>query len=206
MARNLWRMFFALGGLGILAGGPLHPAGTMAEMLAHADWFRSHALMLAGFVAMAIGLLLFGRTSGLPARTNWWLRAAVVGCVLQSIEMAFHTAAMVDHDKLVSGASTPVLTTHLWMTALLYPVFAVTFTGFVVVAAKDRALGSWWIAWLGIAGALAHGAAGPLVVIWEIDWARELFPLVVLVAIWFVIAACWPVRASRAGPAWMEPR
>jgi hypothetical protein len=47
MARNLWRMFFALSGAGILAGGPLHPVGTMADMLAHPDWFSAHALMLS---------------------------------------------------------------------------------------------------------------------------------------------------------------
>jgi hypothetical protein len=148
---------------------------------------------------MAIGLALFSRTPGLSARTRWWLRAAIVGTALQAIEMAFHTAAMVDHDKLVAGAPTPVLTTHLWMTAVLYPVFAFTLIGFIIAAARDRTLGSWWIAWLGVIGALAHGAAGPLVVIWEIEPARELFPLIVLVAIWSVMAACWPTPASRPG-------
>jgi hypothetical protein len=92
MVGNLWRVFFVLAGAGILAGGPLHPDGTMSEMLAHPDWFRSHALMFAGFVALTIGLALFGRTPGLPPRTRWWLRAAIVGTALQAIEMAFHTA------------------------------------------------------------------------------------------------------------------
>ena len=194
--QNLWRVFFVLCGIGILAGGPLHPGGTMAEMLAHPDWFRSHALMLAGFVALVIGLALYGQRTALPAGTRRWLRAALAGSMLQSIEMAFHTAAMIDHDKLVAGAPTPVLSTHLWLTALFYPVFAVTTAGFIVSGARERVLGSWWIAWLGIAGGLAHGAAGPLVVIWEVEWARELFPLIVLFALWCVLAACWPARAS----------
>ena len=81
-------------------------------------------------------------------------------------------------------------------------VFAVTTIAFIVAAARDRVLGSWWIAWLGIAGALAHGAAGPLVVIWGVEWARELFPLIVLVAAWLVIAACWPARTPHASAAW----
>jgi len=199
MAMNLWRLFFALCGIAILVGGPMHPGGTMAEMLAHPLWFRSHLLVLVGFIAMTVGLALYQRHP-LTARTRWWLRAAIAGGILQSIEMAFHTAAMVDHDSLVAGGPTPVLTTHLWLTALLYPVFALTMVGFIAASARDRLLGSWWLAWLGIAGALAHGAAGPLVVIWELAWARALFPLITLVALWFVIAASLPASVARTAP------
>jgi hypothetical protein len=108
--------------------------------------------------------------------------------------MVFHTAAMVDLDRLLTGAPTPVLTTHLWMTAVVYPLFAAILIGFLVAASRDRLLGSWWIAWLGIIGAIGHGLAGPLVVVWNIEWARSLFLGIVLVAIWMIAAAGWPAR------------
>ena len=59
-------------------------------------------------------------------------------------------------------------------------------------------LGSWWIAWLGIIGAAAHGVAGPLAVIWNIQ--TELFALIVLLALWMVLAACRPARAAVRQP------
>ena len=192
-----WRLFFLLSAVLLLAGGPQHPGGTMAEMLAHPAWFPSHMLMLAGFVALLAGLMLYSRSRALPDRTRTWLRLAVIGTVLQTVEMAFHTAAAVDHAHLVAGEPTPVLTTHLWLSVLLYPVFGLTLAGFILTAMRARALGSPWIAWLGVAGVLAHGAAAPLVILLEIEGARILFPLVLFFALWLILAALWPVRAAQ---------
>ena len=102
------------------------------------------------------------------------------------------------HDRLVAGLATPVLTTHLWMTAVVYPIFALTIIAFLIAAGRDRVLGSWWIAWLGIIGVTGHGIAGPLVVIWGIQ--TGLFALIVLLAIWMILAACWPATASVRDP------
>jgi hypothetical protein len=196
-----WRICFFLAGAAILAGGPLHPDGTMAEMLAHPDWLVSHSLMTLGFVLMTLGLFMWGGTAAATHRTRSTLRVAVLATALQAIDMAFHTAAMVDHDRLVTGLATPILTTHLWMTAVVYPIFGAAIIAFLVTAARDRVLGSWWIAWLGIIGAAGHGAAGPLVVIWEIPGANVLFPLIVLLGIWMIAAAVWPVSgAARTNP------
>ena len=57
-------------------------------------------------------------------------------------------------------------------------------------------LGSPWIAWLGILGAAAHGAAPPLVVLLEVEWATFLFRLLLLFALWLVLAALWPLRVT----------
>jgi hypothetical protein len=194
--RNLWRACFVLGGITILAGGPMHPEGTMEEMLKHPDWFAAHALITVGFAAMAAGLFLWGRNRFAGPATRRWLRPALALTILQGLDMAVHTAAMVDHERLAAGLATPVLTTHLWLTAIVYPVFAVAVIGFLLAAGRDRVLGSWWIAWIGIAGAAGHGLAGPLTVVFEIPWARALFPLLVLVGIWMLLAACWPARAA----------
>jgi alkylhydroperoxidase/carboxymuconolactone decarboxylase family protein YurZ len=199
---GLWRVFFALSALLILVGGPQHPGGTMAEMLANPKWVPSHVLMLAGFLAFLAGLILYQRSFALPDRTRRWVRLAVIATALQAVEMAFHTAAAVDHANLVAGRATPVLTTHLWLAVALYPVFGLAVIGLIVAATRDRVLGSPWIAWIGILGALAHGAAAPLTILTEISWARLLFPFLMLLALWLLLAALWPIRmTSRRTPA-----
>jgi hypothetical protein len=174
----------------------MHPGGTMAEMLADPSWLPGHALVTLGFIGLSAGLLAWGRGAALPPRTAKWLTLVFWASVVQSIDMAIHTAAMVDLDRYVAGQPTPVLTTHLWMTATVYPLFAALFIGFLVTASRDRLLGSWWIAWMGIVGAIGHGLAGPLVVVWDIEWARDLFPLILLVALWMMAAAGWPARRA----------
>lgn len=194
----VWRPFLALCGIMILLGGPQHPGGTMAEMLAHPGWVPAHGLQLVGYVSLVIGLLFFGRSRALPPRTRRWSRIALAGAVLQMIEMAFHTAAVVDAENLVAGAATPVLSIHLRITPVIYPLFAIAMSGLIVAGARERALGSWWIAWLGILGVVAQGAAGLLVGGFDLLQFRFLFPGVVLFALWAVLAAFWPVRRAAA--------
>ena len=189
-----WRLAFILSALLILVGGPQHPDGTMAEMLGHPAWFRAHSLLLAGFVALLVGLFFFRSSSTLPHATRRWTRFAVIGTVLQTVEMVLHTAAAVDHSNLVAGNATPVLTTHLVASVVFYPIFAATFVGLIVVAARDGVLGSRWISWLGIAGLVAHGAAPPLVG-FGIEGARVLFPLLGLFALWLLLAGLWGFRS-----------
>jgi hypothetical protein len=191
---GLWRVFFILTALFIVVGGPQHPQGTMGEMLANPKWIPSHALLLAGFVAFLIGLLLYQRGVGLPDRTRRWARLAVVATILQSVEMTLHAAAAVDHANLMAGRTTPVLTTHLWMAVIVYPIFGLTLAGFILATARDRALGSPWIAWIGILGVLAHGASAPLVVAFKVPGAGILFPFLMLFAVWALLAGLWPVR------------
>jgi hypothetical protein len=193
-----WRGLFAAGGAAISVGGSMHPGGSMAEMLAHPDWFPSHALVSLGFACITAGLWLWGRERALPQRSGRWWRIALAATLVQTLDMLLHTSAMVDHAHLVAGEPTPVLATHLVMTAIVYPIFALCTIGFIVAAARDRVLGSRWIAWLGIVGAVGHGLAGPLVAIWDVGWARPLFPLIVLVALWYMLAACLPtLRVQR---------
>ena len=90
-----WRALLAACGVLIFIGGPMHPGGTMAEMLAHPMSFTGHALVFLGFVALVGALVAYGRQD-VPARVRPWLRFAVVGAVVQAIEMAVHTMAYVD--------------------------------------------------------------------------------------------------------------
>lgn len=195
MKLQLWRLCFIVSALFLMAGGPQHPAGTMAEMLGDPKWVPAHSLMLVGFVTLLAGLLLYKRSISLPAAANRWLKFAIIGTVLQAIEMAMHTAAVVDHHHLVAGQSTPVLTAHLWLAVIFYPIFGVTIIGFIIAGMRDHVIGSPWIGWLGIAGALANGLAPVLVVLLKIEAARILFPLVLLLALWLILAGLWPLRA-----------
>jgi hypothetical protein len=168
----------------------------MAEMLAHPDWVWSHALTLGGFASLLVGLILYQRSVVLPDRTRAWVRFAVLGSALLVVEMAFHTAASIDKLNLVAGRATPVLTTHLWLSVVLYPIFGLTLVGLITAGVRDRVLGSVWIAWMGILGTVAPALAAPLVVLLHVEWARNLFPLMVLFALWVLLAGLWPIRAE----------
>jgi len=195
MKPSPWRVCFIVSALFLIAGGPQHPSGEMHEMLASPKWVPAHSLMLAGFAVLLIGLLLYRQATSLPPTTQKWLRFAIIGTVLQTIEMALHTAAVVDHDHLVAGQATPVLTTHLWLAVFFYPIFALSIIGFIIAGIRDRVIGSPWIGWLGIVGALGHGAAAPLVVALKIQGAAILFPFLMLLALWLILAGLWPVRS-----------
>ena len=104
----LWRPAFVLAAVLLLVGAPQHPDGTMEEMLGHPAWIRAHSLMLAGFTAFLVGLMVLRAAPALPERTHRWTGYALVGTALQVVEMVLHTASVVDHGNLVAGQPTPV--------------------------------------------------------------------------------------------------
>jgi hypothetical protein len=203
MARRFdwWRPAFILAGGLILAGGPQHPGGTMVEMLGDPNWTIAHVLMLGGFVALALGLIALGPETGLPTPVRRARRWALIGTGVQIVEMVLHTLASADHANLMAGRATPILSTHLMLALVAYPIFAATMVFFIVVATRERALGSPFIAWLGVVGAIGHGIAPPLTMLTTLPWARRLFPLLVLLALWAILTALWPRRVEVPGEA-----
>lgn len=202
---EMWRMWFLAGGVLITVGGPRHPGGTMLEMLSHPDWFMSHALVLLGFGAFLTGLLLFARSQANTPALRRWTKLAIAGTALMTLEMAVHTAAMVDAGHLAAGHATPVLSTHLVMSVLFYPAFGVTSAFFMIAASRQRAIGSPLFVWLGVLGTLANGLAPVLVVGFGWIEARILFRAIVGVALWMVMSALWPSRAVAAVKDRLEP-
>lgn len=192
----LSRSLLALSGVIIFVAGPFHPSGDIAEMLAHPDWLWMHSLLVVGFVTLLIALIVWQRSTAHPARTALWLKLAIAATALQALEMVVHTAAYVDHAHLVAGASTPVLTTHLRMSMVFYPLFGTAMIGLIVAGVRDRTLGSTRIAWLGILGAIGHSLAPPLVVGLGLMEAAIGFPMLMLLALWVVFAAIWPARPA----------
>lgn len=197
----LWRVALFLAGAFILIGGPQHPGGTMEQMLADPRWVPGHAAITVGFAAFLAALVLHRRSVPLTRRAARWTTFAIWGTAFQILEMVVHTAAAVDHGRLVAGEPTPVLMTHLALSLVAYPAFGITVIGWILATARDRLAGSRWIAWLGVLGAVAHGAAPPLVVGLDVPGARVLFPMVMLFALWCVLAAFWPRAAEAVSPA-----
>ena len=193
-----WRFLFAAAGVLMAVGGPRHPGGTMLEMLRHPDWFMAHALVTLGYAAMAVGLVAFSHTEANTPAMRRWTRFAIVATALQTVEMAVHTAAMVDASHLAAGHATPVLTTHLAMSMLFYPLFGLASAAFFINGMRARAIGSPWIVWIGVIGTLANGLAPILVGLVGWQEARVLFVFMIGIAIWLLLAAVWPTSALRA--------
>lgn len=192
-----WRVAFFAAGILILAGAPRHPRGTMVEMLAHHDWFLAHTLMVAAYLALVAGLVLFARVPGLSGNLRLWTRLAAGAAALEALEMTVHTAASVDAANLAAGLPTPVLTTHLTMALLIYPLFGATIAVFMVKGMRERAVGSPWIVWLGLIAAITHALVMPLVFPLQMGWAGIFFPMILGLGLWLVLSALWPARVAQ---------
>lgn len=196
---RIWRGVFVVAGILYLAGGAQHPRGEMEAMLADPIWVPGHLTSLAGLLAFAVGLVLFRRANPTSASLDRWVRLGIVVAALETIEMAVHTLAYVDAHALVAGHSTPVLTTHLWLATLIYPIFGVVMFGMIRAGQREGALGSPWINWIGMVGAIAHGIVMPLIFFFDFMPARVLFPIAALtLSLWFILAGVWPVRSVVA--------
>jgi len=188
-----WRAAFVLGGLLYFRGSSQHPrADSMAGMMRDPVWVQSHSTILVGLVVLTIGLVLFRRSQSAQPALGRWLGLATIAMVLEVIEMAVHTVAYVDADALAAGMSTPVATTHFWLATLIYPLFGIALFGLVRAGMQTRELGSPWIGWLGLLGAVAHGIVMLLVYPLGIGEAGILFPVAAItIAAWFILAGVW---------------
>ena len=176
-------------------GGPLHPRDeTMHGMLVNPDWFPSHMAQLVGFGLMTLGMMRFRRIMPHSPAVQRWSGLAALGLALQTVEMAFHLASMVDAEKLAAGQATPILSTHIVLALTIYPLLAILMSGFVIAAAKTRELGNPWLAPLAIFGLVAQAIAVVLVAGFDMQAARIGFPMVMAFALWTVVVSLMPSR------------
>lgn len=195
-----WRPFLLAAGVLMIAGAMTHPRDpSMQQMLMNPIWVPSHTLMLAGYVSLLASLLLLRRSGGGPV--GRWMLIAVVGTALQTLEAFFHLIAVVDAERMHAGHATPVFTVHMVLGALGYPVFALVAIALVVAGARTRTLGSWWIAPLGILGALLPGLAGVLVIWMGVTGVGFLFAGIAIFGLWAIVASVLPVRVAAGSPA-----
>ena len=182
----------------MLIGGALHPAGLedapfmehTAVMLRNPVWPTSHAFSLLGSLLLLTGLLLARQDADVAEAVGpRLLRIAVVGNAVWCIEGLAHLLAYRDLDALVSGGPTPILSVHLAMAVVSYPL-----GNFPLVLVGPR-LGRNWqplvrvFAWLGAIGGLVYGVSAPIVVLNQDQGYGILFPIgATLVAVWLLAA------------------
>jgi len=167
-----WRIALVTSGLVMLAGAPRHPGSDakypmrqeLAIMTSHPDWVPAHVMIMLSTMLLAAGLLLAYRKKAWPG-VQPALGIAAVAVTAYVIETAFHLAAAVDNHALHHGGATPVATTHIWLSVLLYPV-----TGLALSYLGIRQLAVWRGArrFLGLpaaVGGLAHAVSVPLTLV-----------------------------------------
>lgn len=194
-----WRPLLLAAGVLMIAGAATHPRDpSMQQMLMNPIWVPSHALMLAGYVSLLASLYLLHRSGGGPV--GRWMVIALAGTALQTLEAFFHLIAVVDAERMQAGHATPVFTAHMLLGGLGYPVFALVAIALVIAGARTRTLGAWWIAPLGILGALLPGLAGVLVIWMGATGVGVLFAGIAIFGLWEILAAVLPVRVAAGSP------
>lgn len=207
MRIQAWRVAFLLAGATMFAGGPRHPSpdtgqpfeAALAGMLAHPAWVPSHLGLLAGYASLLLGLWLWSRDGGHAGLSRGWMRFVLIAAVLAVVEMAIHTAAVVDLERLRAGAATPVLTTHIVLTGVVNPLIGGALAVVAVLAGRARSLGSPWVSWTAALGGPMYGFASVYVVVTHDQRVSPLFAIgSILIALWLLLIAVWPTRAARA--------
>ena len=205
MLIRTWRPTLAIAGILLLIGGPLHPpvdttksfSESTALMLAHPNWPIAHALMLASYVLILLAFVGAAHRSDIPNSVRRILRFAQLGTALSVVEMAFHLAAMVDLSSLMAGGPTPVLTTHLSLAVVAYPMLGLSVAALAFQGARTRSFGRRAIGWLGVLGGLAHGLSAPIVVLTHDQRFSPLFTGAAVMALWLCAVAIWPIDRTR---------
>jgi hypothetical protein len=206
MLIRTWRPMLAIAGILLLIGGPLHPKAdttksfneSTALMLAHPNWPIAHALILASYILLLLALVGMAQRSELPNSVRRILRFAQVGAALAVVEMAFHLAATADRSSLIAGGPTPLLTAHMTLAVVAYPMLGLSVAALALQGARTRSFGGWAIGWLGALGGVAHGMAAPIVVLTRDQRYSPLFMGAAVMALWLCLVAIWPIAKARA--------
>ncbi len=176
-----WRIALVASGVVMLTGAPRHPSSDakysmreeLAIMTSHPDWVPAHLMVMVATILLAAGLLMAYRKGAWPG-VQPALGIAAVAVTAYVVETGFHLAAAVDNHALHHGGATPVATTHVWLSLLLYPV-----TGLALSYLGIRQLAVWrgarrFVGLPAAVGGLAHAVSVPLT--WALPDA-ELSPL-----------------------------
>jgi hypothetical protein len=199
----------AAAGLLMAAGGILHPHAdtgadyetALAGMFEASAWTASHAMVLLGFLLLALSMATLVRERGRdwPAglRVAGW--AVAIGAGLAVVESVPHLFASSEADALLSGEATPLTDVHALLGAVTTPVVGLSLAALAVLSARDRVLGNGRIAAaVAVAGGLAYTLAGPLMLITADPAFSPLFAGSAALAVWLVLAGVRTARRERA--------
>lgn len=203
---RVWPWAFAAGGVLFLIGGALHPdedsslpeAEATADFIGAPTWIPAHTLILIGSLGFAIGLFALARSrmslSTAAQRAAW---VAAIGAALFFIESFFHLAAFADEDAALAGNATPLLSTHMAMALVVYPLFTFALAALAVLS-RDT-LTHPVIGILGAIGAVIFGLAPALAGLAGIEALGWMFPVGgIALALWFtVVGVTGLIRSTR---------
>jgi hypothetical protein len=194
-ARRLGGLLLAVGGVGFLLGGALHPIPRNAEtfhdamvsMLSNPLWPAAHWIELVAGLVLVWALLLLvdsGWANGSVGALAG-ARLATVGTLFMSVQWAVEIAARSALDAYTGGAAVPIASLIDAMQAVGWPALGF---GFALLAASVPASAPRLVVILGAAGAVALGLAGLLAQGLHIVQAGVLFPGGHLLALWMIWA------------------
>ena len=199
-----WAMIAAAAAF--VVGGLLHPdedpslpeAAGFAAWIGDPLWVPSHTLILVGGIVLVPGLLgLLGARPGLSAGARRAGRVAVIAAVLWAVESLPHLAAATESAAAAAGQPTPILMSHQLLALLAYPLVGLSVAALAVLGGRQLAHPGF--AALAVIGGLAWGVApwavGPL----GIERLGLLFPVGMLMALWFVAVGVGELSRRRAG-------
>jgi len=188
-----WPWALIASAVAFTTGGLLHPGqdpslparAALAAWIGDPLWVPSHALILAGAMLLVPGLLgLRHRHPDLPDGAHRAARAATLGALLWTVESVPHLGAATESAAAADGRATPILFTHMVLSLVAYPLVGLSVAALAVLAGGRLAHPGFAVLAVpgGLAWSLAPWLVGPL----RLESFAVLFPLGILMALWFV--------------------
>ena len=199
---NLHRPLIVLGALASAVGGNLHPEApeglsfrdNLVAMMDDPAWVPGHAIATIGLALLTAGLVIAKRRGAWPS-VSGLLPFAAISAGAYALEMAVHTASVVDKDQLAGGGIGAVAGVHLALAVLTSPFF-----GAATVLLAVRLFRTWAVplrpfAALGVIGGVATALAAPLTVGFQDPEFAALFPIAGIgTSVWFLVAGLAGLR------------
>lgn len=184
----------AAGAIAMAIGGQLHPRGSgeaiddyLLVMLESSTWNAAHIASLVGVILGAAGFVAARRGGVFAPSVRPWLTAAIVGWSYAAIETVPHLLSASQNDELRSGASTPLLDTHLALQLFATPALGLSTAALAIAIARTaRTRPAWVLGGLATVTGCIYAAAGPLIILTENVAFAPMFAAQAGVAAWLI--------------------
>ena len=182
-----------VGGVTFFAGGAMHPgdSGTgtkvnqLHDMLIHAMWYPSHALLLVAMVAFAVAILRIRLRGGLDGAMAKVTRVVSVIAVVAAVGMTLHLFSAVGAEGIADGNQTFAYQMQALNETIVDASWGLGIAALAVAGGLTRTLGNPVTLALGLVGGLAFALASATIA--YTDRFDGLFPVASLIGIWGVI-------------------
>ncbi len=199
-----WPWLLSVGGTLGFVGSLLHPQGdptvtgnaALASEVGDPLWIPSHVLVLV-FVALLVpGLLGLARSGVLSGAARTAALVAFGAAIVWVLESVPHLLAAADHDALLTGQPTPLVTGHLIGASIVYPLAGFSIATLALLG--GRRLTHPVLNVLGAVGAVAFGIAPLAYDQLGIEEAGDLFAGSLLLTLWLVAVGATALVRQRS--------